>query len=92
MNKLEDLSKISLVNNSHIHIIGMTEIKNIVFTKRTFLLLLTGIGLVLFWRGIWEVSAKIFSEEISLIIGLVILVAIAIYERRQIFQFFGGGK
>ena len=92
MNKLEDLSKISLVNNSHIHIIGMTEIKNIVFTKRTFLLLLTGIGLVLFWRGIWEVSSKIFSEEISLIIGLVILVAIAIYERRQIFQFFGGGK
>ena len=92
MNKLEDLSKISLVNNSYIHITSMAEIRNIVFTKRTFLLLLTGIGLVLFWRGIWEVSAKIFSEEVSLIIGLVILVAIAIYERRQIFQFFGGGK
>jgi len=67
-------------------------LKEIVFTKRTFLLLLTGIGLVLFWRGIWEVSAKFFSEEISLIIGLVILMSVAIYERRQIFQFFGGGK
>jgi len=67
-------------------------LKEIVFTKRTFLLLLTGIGLVLFWRGIWEVSAKFFSEEISLIVGLVILMSVAIYERRQIFQFFGGGK
>jgi len=67
-------------------------LKEIVFTKRTLLLLFTGIGLVLFWRGIWEVSAKIFSEEISLIIGLLILISVAIYERRQIFQFFGGGK
>jgi len=66
-------------------------LKEIVFTKRTFLLLFTGIGLVLFWRGIWEVSAKFFPEEISLIIGLIILISVAIYERRQIFQFFGGG-
>ena len=49
-------------------------------------------GLVLFWRGIWETSAKLFSEEISLVLGLIILVAVAVYERRQIFQFFGGGK
>jgi len=66
-------------------------LKGFIFTKRTFLLLLTGIGLVLFWRGIWEVSAKFFPEEISLIIGLVILISVAMYERRQIFQFFGGG-
>ncbi|QLH05859.1 hypothetical protein [Nitrosopumilus ureiphilus] len=66
--------------------------KENVFTKRTFLLLLTGIGLVLFWRGIWEMSAKFFSEDISLIVGLVILILVAIYERRQIFQFFGGGR
>jgi len=60
--------------------------------KRTVLLLLTGIGLVLFWRGIWETSAKLFSEEISLILGLIILVFVAIIERRQLFQFFGGGR
>jgi hypothetical protein len=66
-------------------------LKDNIFTKRTFLLLLTGIGLVLFWRGIWEVSAKFFSEDWSLIIGLIILISVAIYERRQIFQFFGGG-
>jgi len=66
-------------------------LKDNIFTKRTILLLFTGIGLVLFWRGIWEVSAKLFSEYLSLIIGLLILIFIAIYERRQIFQFFGGG-
>ncbi|MFQ5440004.1 MAG: hypothetical protein ACE5DL_00925 [Nitrosopumilaceae archaeon] len=60
--------------------------------KRTILLLITGIGLVLFWRGIWETSAKLFSEEISLVLGLIILISVAVYERRQIFQFFGGGK
>jgi len=60
--------------------------------KRTVLLLLTGIGLVLFWRGIWETSAKLFSEEISLILGLIILVFVAIIKRRQLFQFFGGGR
>ena len=60
--------------------------------KRTILLLITGVGLVLFWRGIWETSAKLFSEEISLVLGLIILVLVAVYERRQIFQFFGGGK
>ncbi|MDH3611481.1 MAG: hypothetical protein OEM79_06945 [Nitrosopumilus sp.] len=60
--------------------------------KRTILLLLTGVGLVLFWRGIWETSAKLFSEEISLILGLIILVSVAVFERRQLFQFFGGGR
>jgi uncharacterized membrane protein SirB2 len=67
-------------------------LKGNVFTKRTLLLLLTGIGLVLFWRGIWEMSAKFFSEDISLIVGLIILILVAIYERRQIFEFFGEGK
>jgi uncharacterized membrane protein SirB2 len=67
------------------------ELRDNIFTKRTILLLLTGIGLVLFWRGIWEVSAKFFSEYLSLIIGLIILISVSFYERRQIFQFFGGG-
>ena len=61
-------------------------------SKPTILLLITGIGLVLFWRGIWETSAKLFSEEISLVLGLIILVSVAVYQKRQIFQFFGGGK
>jgi hypothetical protein len=60
--------------------------------KRTILLLVTGVGLVLFWRGIWETSSKLFSEEISLVLGLIILVSVSLYERRQIFQFFGGGR
>ncbi|MBA4454652.1 MAG: hypothetical protein H2B05_06895 [Nitrosopumilaceae archaeon] len=61
-------------------------------TKRTLLLLLTGVGIVLFWRGIWEVSAEYFSEYVSLFVGLMILIGVAIYQKRQIFQFFGGGK
>lgn len=59
--------------------------------RHTIGLLITGIGIVLFWRGIWEISAKYFSEEISLVSGLGILIVIALVERRQIFKFFGGG-
>lgn len=68
----------------------MSEIRK-VNHRHTISLLLTGIGIVLFWRGIWEISAKYFSEEISLAAGLVILVVVALVERRQIFKFFGGG-
>lgn len=70
----------------------MRQFLDSITSKRTILLLITGVGLVLFWRGIWETSAKIFSEEVSLVLGLIILVSVAVYERRQIFQFFGGGK
>jgi len=70
----------------------MKQILGSITGKRSILLLITGIGLVLFWRGIWETSAKLFSEEISLVLGLIILVLVAVYERRQIFQFFGGGR
>ena len=70
----------------------MRQFLDSITSKRTILLLITGVGLVLFWRGIWETSAKLFSEEISLILGLIILVSVAVYERRQIFQFFGGGR
>lgn len=59
--------------------------------RHTLALLATGIGLVLFWRGIWEISAQFFSEYVSLILGLSILIIVALVERRQIFKFFGGG-
>ncbi len=59
--------------------------------KKTILLLITGIGIVLFWRGIWETSEELFSPEISLILGLGILILIALVQRRQFFKFFGGG-
>lgn len=61
-------------------------------SRRTIALLATGVGLVLFWRGIWEISAKYFSEYVSLGLGLAILVTVAIWEKRQIFKFFGGGQ
>jgi len=59
--------------------------------KKTITLLITGIGIVLFWRGIWETSEELFESEISLILGLGILILIAVVQRRQFFKFFGGG-
>lgn len=59
--------------------------------RHTLALLATGVGLVLFWRGIWEISAQFFSEYVSIVLGLVILVLVAVWERRQVFKFFGGG-
>ena len=60
------------------------------YVGRTILLLLTGVGLILFWRGIWQISEEIFSKHISLILGLVILISIAIFEKKQIFKILGG--
>ena len=59
--------------------------------RHVLALLITGVGVVLFWRGIWEISAKYFSEEISLVLGLGILIGVALGERRQLFKFVGGG-
>ena len=60
------------------------------YIGRTILLLLTGVGLILFWRGIWQMSEELFSEQISLILGLVIIIGIAVYEKKQIFKILGG--
>jgi len=64
-------------------------IESLTYIGRTLILLLTGVGLILFWRGIWQVSEKLFSEQISLILGLVILIGIAIFEKKQIFKILG---
>lgn len=50
-------------------------------------ILVTSVGLILFWRGIWDISEKFFSPEISLIVGLAMIVSAAIIERRQLFKF-----
>jgi hypothetical protein len=60
------------------------------YIGRTAILLLTGVGLILFWRGIWQLSEKMFSKQISLILGLVILFGIAVFEKKQIFKILGG--
>lgn len=52
-------------------------------------LLITGVGLVLFWRGIWDLSEKYFSVYLSLTLGVIILILVALLEKRQIFKFFG---
>lgn len=60
------------------------------YVGRTMILLLTGVGLVLFWRGMWQMSEKIISEQVSLVLGLVIIIGIAIFEKKQIFKILGG--
>lgn len=64
-------------------------IESLNYIGHTLILLLTGVGLILFWRGIWQMSEKLFSEEISLVLGLVILIGIAIFEKKQIFKILG---
>lgn len=59
------------------------------YVGRTLILLLTGVGLILFWRGIWQMSEELFSDQISLILGLLILIGIAIFEKKQIFKILG---
>jgi hypothetical protein len=49
-------------------------------------LLITSVGIVLFWRGIWDISEKLFSAEISLVMGMSILVSMAVVERRYLFR------
>jgi hypothetical protein len=60
------------------------------YVGRTMILLLTGVGLILFWRGMWQMSEKIISEQVSLVLGLVIIIGIAIFEKKQIFKILGG--
>ncbi len=61
--------------------------KDLQVKRNIILILLTSVGIILFWRGIWEVSSKLFSSEISLMIGLAILVSIALIEKRQLFKY-----
>ena len=63
--------------------------KSLNYLGRTFILLMTGVGLILFWRGIWQISEELFSKHISLILGLVILIGIAIFEKKQVFKILG---
>jgi hypothetical protein len=57
--------------------------------RHTISLLATGVGLVLLWRGIWDLSDQYLSVYTSLVLGVIILVVIALLEKRQVFKFFG---
>jgi hypothetical protein len=67
---------------------GMRENSTSERKRHTISLLITGVGIILFWRGIWELSQKAFSSEISLMVGFSILISVAIIERKQLFKFF----
>jgi hypothetical protein len=55
--------------------------------KQIFVLMASIVGIILFWRGLWDLSVKAFSPEASLLIGLTILGSIAIVDRKQILKF-----
>jgi hypothetical protein len=65
----------------------MTVEQTIEKRRHIISILVTSVGLILFWRGIWDLSEKYFSPEVSLIVGLSMLVSAAIIERRQLFRF-----
>lgn len=50
------------------------------------------VAIILLWREIWELSAKLFSSETSLILGAVIIIVIAAIEKRPIYKFLGGNE
>jgi len=59
---------------------------------QSLLLFATGVGIVFTWRGIWGLQDKYEIEpEISLIIGIWILIVLGIVKQRQIFKIFGMG-
>lgn len=53
--------------------------------------LLTGVGVVIFSRGVWEGAGEVFSIQGSLIIGAAIIILMAWLERKKIFSVFEGG-
>jgi len=55
--------------------------------KQAFVFAVGIVGIILFWRGLWDLSVRVFSPEASLIIGLAILGSIAIMDRKQILRF-----
>jgi len=59
--------------------------------RDSFLLLATGVGIVLTWRGIWEVSVGLFDEKTSLVLGILILIGLAAVKKRKLFKIFGMG-
>ncbi len=65
----------------------MTVEQTIEKRRHILSILVTSIGLILFWRGIWDMSEKFFSPETSLIVGLSMIISAAIIERRQLFRF-----
>jgi hypothetical protein len=58
----------------------MTVEQTIEKRRHIISILVTSVGLILFWRGIWDLSEKYFSPEVSLIVGLSMLVSAAIIE------------
>ena len=53
--------------------------------------LLTGVGVLIFSRGIWDASETLFSIQGSIIIGVAIIILMAWLERKKIFAVFGEG-
>ncbi|RJQ23089.1 hypothetical protein C4565_11040 [Candidatus Parcubacteria bacterium] len=53
--------------------------------------LLTGVGVLIFSRGIWDATEVLFSIQGSLIIGAAIIILMAWLERKKIFAVFGEG-
>lgn len=52
--------------------------------------LVTGIGLIILSRGIWDGAAELFSIQGSIIVGGIMMALMAWLERRKLFDVFAG--
>lgn len=52
--------------------------------------LVTGVGLIILGRGIWDASAELFTIQGSIVIGAIMMGLMAWLERRKLFDVFAG--
>lgn len=43
-------------------------------------------GVILLWRGIWETTEKLISSEVSLVIGVAILIIVGYFSRKTLMK------
>lgn len=54
--------------------------------RRAILTILIIVGMVLVWRGVWEVSEEFFDARTSLLIGFILLGLVAYTSRKFFFE------
>ena len=50
--------------------------------RSSILLAITLTGTILIWRGLWELSERFFPSEISLLMGIIILLTVGFFARK----------
>ena len=55
-------------------------------TRAIVICLIILLGLILLWRGIWEISERFFGPEVSALIGATLLAVVGIVSMESLFE------